>query len=100
MDDALRAESAPVADRAPLLDEYVRADLAAAPENRAFDHGAAAHVRRRIDHRAGSARLLAQGDARPEHGVRTDRRPGRDPRVVADEGRRFDLIEIVELDAV
>ena len=44
MDDALRAEGDLVADRGALLDEHVRADVAAAPQNRAFDHRAAAHV--------------------------------------------------------
>ena len=98
MDDALRAEGDLVADRGALLDEHVRADVAAAPQNRAFDHRAAAHVGRRVDDAAAGPGLLTDRDACSEHRVWGDRRPGRDPGVVAHEGGPLDLLEVVELD--
>ena len=99
-DRALRPEHDLVADRGALMDADVRADVARPADDRALDDRAAADVRGRVDHRADGPRPLAEGQARREHGVRADRRLGRDPAVVADERRPFDALEVVDLDAL
>src|ERR671922_205966 len=97
-DDALGADQDVVADRNALVDAHVRPDLAPPADDRAFDDGALAEVRRSIDDRAGDARALAEGHARLEHGVRADRSLGRDAAVVADEGRPLDALEVLDVD--
>ena len=63
-DHALGAERDLVADRGALVDAHVRADVAAAADDRALDVGAAADVGGRVDHRADDAAALADGHAR------------------------------------
>src|SRR6266513_1819887 len=49
-----------IADRSPLLDEHMRADVAAPADDRALDHGAPADVSRGVDHAPTRPRLLAE----------------------------------------
>src|SRR6266700_2501796 len=100
IDDALGAQGHFVADRGPLLDEDVRADVAAPADDRALDHGAAADVGRGVDHAPARPRLLAKRHARAEDRVCRHGRSGSDPRVVADERGRLDLLQVVELDSL
>jgi hypothetical protein len=97
---ALGAEDDLVADRSALLDPDVGADVAVPPDDRALDERAAADVGRGVDHRTDGARALAQRHARGQHRVGADRRLRRDPAVVAHERRAFDVLEVVDLDAL
>ena len=96
-DVRLRSDRDLVADRRALLDPHVVADVAGASDDRALDQGAAADVRRRVDHRPGRAGALAQRDAVREHRVGPDRGVSRDPAVVADERRPLDLLDVVDV---
>jgi hypothetical protein len=78
----------------------MRAQVAAAADDRSLDVGAAAHVGGRVDDRAHHAAALAHGDARGEHRVRADVRAAGDPAVVAEVGRPLDGIEVVEVHPV
>src|SRR5439155_20157133 len=78
----------------------MRAAVAPTADHRALDHGAAANVGRGFDHAAARPRLLAKRDAGPEDGVRPNGGARGDARVVADERRRLDLLEVVELDSL
>ena len=98
--DALLADGALVADRRAFADMGVRAELGRPAECRALHDAAPAQVRRHVDDRARHARALTHGDARPEHRVRADRCRRRDPAVVADVRRAFDLAEVGDLDAL
>src|SRR4029450_7900690 len=98
MDDALGAQGHLVADGGPLLDEDVRADVAAPADDRALDHGAAADVGRGGDHAPARPRLLAKRHARAEDRVCRHGRSGSDPRVVADERGGLDPFQVVEVD--
>ena len=99
-DDALLADRAVVADRDALVEARVRADVAGPADDRALDHGAAADRGRGVDHRARRAGVVAERHARHEDGVGPDRGARRDPAVVADERRRLDRLEVVEVDAL
>jgi hypothetical protein len=79
---------------------HVRAQVAAAADDRSHDVGAAAHVGGRVDDRADDPAALADGHARREHRVRADVRAARDPAVVAEVRRPLDRLEIVEVHPV
>ncbi len=96
-DVRLGADRDLVADRRTLLDPYVVADVTGAADDGALDQRAPAHMRSRVDHRPRRARALAQRDAVREHGIGPDRRIARDPAVVADERRAFDLLDVVDV---
>ena len=63
-DHALGADRDLVADRGSLVHAHVRAQVAAAADDRPHDVGAAADVGGRVDDRADDAAALADGDAR------------------------------------
>ncbi len=90
-DDALLADRAAVPDGDTLVQTGVRPDVAGLPDDRALHERAAAEVRRGVDNGARRARVLAQGHARREDGVRADRRLRREAAVVADQRRLMDL---------
>ena len=99
-DDALGADRHLVADRDSLVEPRVRAQVARAADDRALDDRAASDVSARLDDRALDARALAQRRVRAENRVRPDARLARDAAVVPDEGGPFELVEVVELDAL
>ena len=100
VDHRLVAERDVVADRDALVHARVQAHVAAAAQDRALHDGAAADVRRRVDHRARDTRALAQRHTGVQDAVRADRGVGRDGRVVADERRPLDALDVVDLDAL
>ena len=96
---ALGADGHLVADRHALVYAHVRADVAGATDHRAFDQGVAPDVRRRVEHRVRDPRPLAQRDARAEHRVSAQAGVLGQARVVANESRALDRLQIVDLDA-
>ena len=100
VDHRLVAEDHLVADRDTLVQTRMRANVAAAPDDRALDDRGTADVGARVDDRARHARVLAQRHAGCEDTVGVDLGVRRDPAVAADEGRPFDLLDAVELDAL
>ena len=99
-DHALGADRHLVADRDALVDADMRAQVAAAADDRALDLRAAADVRRAVDHRADDAPAFAHGDARREHDVRADAGAARDAAVAAEVRRPLDRVEVVEVHPV
>ena len=99
-DHALGADRHLVADRDALVHAHVRAQVAAAADDRSHDVGAAADVGRAVDDRALDAAPLAHRDARRQHRVRADVRAARDAAVVAEVRGPLDRLEVVEVHPV
>src|SRR6476620_10595580 len=99
-DHAFGADCDLVADRGSLVHAHVRAQVAAATDDRSHDVGAAADVGGRVDDRADDAAALADGHARREHRVRADVRAARDAAVIAEVRRPLDRLQIVEVHPV
>ena len=88
-----------VAEGDPFLQPGMCADVARAAHDRALDERAAADVRGRVDHGAHRAGALEERGARGQDGVRANLGAGRDPAVVRDQRRPFDLGQVVQLDS-
>ena len=95
----LIAERDAIADRDVLVHTCVRAHVAPASQHGPFDDSAAADVGTGVDHAVRDPAALTQRRSLPEHGVRPDRRVGRDRAVVADECRSLDAFDVGDLHA-
>ena len=99
-DDALGSDRDLVSDRRALVYANVRANVAGAADHGALDRSVPPDVGCRIEHRVRDAGPLAQGDARAEHRVGAQTGVLGQARVVADEGRALDRLQVVDFDAL